>query len=293
MFATRLLCSIGLSLLALGQPIFAQIPPSSRGEILDWGQPSWHAAPVDLSFLNAEERPAGKHGFVRVVKDRLAFEDGAPARFWGTNLTSYALFGTTSREDVKLQARRLSQLGFNLVRLHHHDSFWASPNIFGDATKPDTKSLSAEMLGRLDWWIKCLKDEGIYVWLDLEVQRRFKPSDGIQYFDEISSSKAGLKGFNYVNASIQEAMRRFNEGYVEHFNAFAGLRYKDDPAIVAMMLTNENDITHHYGNLLCRTTMSRRIPRSTWRRPKRSPEKPDCHVMTYGGHGSLEHPSFF
>src|ERR1700691_1996402 len=100
-------------------------------DILDW-----RTSPVDLSFLNASERPAGKHGFLKTAKDKLVFEDGTPVKFWGTNLTAYALFGT-SRESVRVQARRLSELGFNLVRFHHHDSPWVSPNIFGDKTVMD------------------------------------------------------------------------------------------------------------------------------------------------------------
>jgi hypothetical protein len=73
---------------------------------------------------------------------------------------------------VKRQARRLSELGFNLVRIYHHDSPWVVPNIFGERTAMDTKSLSQAMLERLDWWITCLKQEGIYVWLDLHVGRQ-------------------------------------------------------------------------------------------------------------------------
>src|SRR5712672_2267879 len=69
-------------------------------DILDWQK-----SPIDLSFLNASERPAGKHGFLKAVKDKLVFEDGTPVRFWGTNLTSYALFGTPP-EHVKQQAHR-------------------------------------------------------------------------------------------------------------------------------------------------------------------------------------------
>lgn len=219
----------------------------------------WQTAPVDLSFLNAAEKPAGKRGFLKAVQDTLVFDDGTPARFWGTNLTAYTLFGTIRREDVRLQARRLSQLGFNLVRLHHHDSPWVNPNVFGDKS-PDTKTVSDAMLERLDWWIKCLKDEGIYIWLDLHVQRHFKSGDGIDDFDEISKGKAtaDLKGYNYVNASIEAAMQRFNEAYVNHINQFTGLRTKDDPAIIAMLLTNENDITHHFGNALL---PDKRVPR--------------------------------
>jgi Cellulase (glycosyl hydrolase family 5) len=219
--------------------------------IMDWPIAPWNISPVDLSFLNSAEKPAGKRGFLKADGERLMFADGTPARFWGTNLTAWALFGT-DRENVKQQARRLSELGFNLVRLHHHDSFWVSPNIFGDSKQADTKALNPLMLEKLDWWIKCLKDEGIYVWLDLHVQRNFKPADGITDFDEIAKGKptADLKGFNYVNASIQEAMRRFNEAYVSHLNPFTGLRYQDDPAIIAFLLTNENDVTSHFGNAL-------------------------------------------
>jgi hypothetical protein len=41
------------------------------------------------------------------------------------------------------------------VRLHHHDSPWVSPNVFGDMTTlRDTRQLNAESLRKLDLWIK-------------------------------------------------------------------------------------------------------------------------------------------
>jgi len=212
---------------------------------------NWAKAPVDLSFLNAPEKPAGKRGFLKAVNDRLVFDDGTPARFWGTNLVAYSLFATTSKEDVKRQARRLSELGFNLVRLHHIDSDWVHPNVLGNGA-PNTQKLNAAALEKLDWWIKCLEDEGIYIWLDLHDGRQLKAGDQIDDFAEISKGKraADLRGYNYVNGSIREAMQRFNEAYVNHVNRFSGLRYKDDPAIVAMLITNENDVTKHFGNAL-------------------------------------------
>lgn len=208
-------------------------------------------SPVDLSFLNATERPAGKHGALRVHGGKLQFDDGTFVRFWGTNLTAYALFATP-REEVRKQAHRMSELGFNLVRLHHHDSEWVIPNIFGDQSVPDTRTLNEHMLEKLDWWIKCLKDEGIYVWLDLHVGRRVKAADGIRDFDEIRQGRpsAGLNGFNYVNDSIRDAMLRFDDSYLNHQNRFTGVRYKDDAAIVVLLITNENDLTNHYGNAL-------------------------------------------
>jgi hypothetical protein len=208
-------------------------------------------SPVDLSFLNADDRPAGKHGVLRAKGDKLVFDDGTAARFWGTNLTAYALFAT-SAEDVRKQARRIAALGFNLVRLPHHDSEWVNPNVFGDQETGGTRVLSERMLEKLDWWIKCLKDEGVYVWLDLHVGRRVRAGDGIRDFDEIRQGKASASiiGYNYVNDSIRDAMQRFNAAYLDHQNRFTGVRYKDEPAIVALLITNENDLTNHFGNAL-------------------------------------------
>ena len=61
-----------------------------------------------------------------------------------------------------------------------------------------------------------LEDEGIYIWLDLEVQRGLKRGDEIQNFEEISRGNpaTNLKGCNYVNVIIQKAMQHFNEAYV-------------------------------------------------------------------------------
>ncbi|MBK5008104.1 cellulase family glycosylhydrolase [Pseudomonas sp. S32] len=215
-------------------------------------QLDWRTSPVDLSFLNAQEKPAGKHGFLKAEGERLVFDDNTPVRFWGTNLSAYSLFKSPD-EEIRQQAKRLSALGFNLVRLHHHDSPWVSPNVFGDGTHVrDTRQLDAEALRKLDLWIKALKDEGIYIWLDMHVQRALAAGDGIDDFAELAKGgdRVDLKGYAYVNASIQQAMKRFAEQYLTHVNAYTGLAYKDDPAIAAVLITNENDITQHYGNAL-------------------------------------------
>lgn len=207
---------------------------------------------VDLSFLNVPEKPAGKKGFVKAVGETLRYADGTPARFWGTNLTAAALFNN-SPDTTCAQAKRLSALGFNLVRIHHHDSPWVTPNIFGDRKfLSDTQHISPEMFDRIGLWVKCLKDEGIYVWLDLHVQRAFVAGDAIYGFDEIRKGKneADLKGFAYVNVTIQQAMKRFAKAYLTRVNPHTGLAFKDDPAIAAILITNENDITHHFGNAL-------------------------------------------
>lgn len=46
--------------------------------------PAYHdTMPVDVSFVFADEKPAGKHGFLKVDGEDFRFEDGTLARFWG------------------------------------------------------------------------------------------------------------------------------------------------------------------------------------------------------------------
>ena len=47
------------------------------------GALAWDTSPVDLRFLNRDDRPAGRHGFVKADGDHFVFDDGTPARFWG------------------------------------------------------------------------------------------------------------------------------------------------------------------------------------------------------------------
>ena len=202
----------------------------------------------DLSFLN--HVPAGSRGRVRAVGPDLFFEDGSRAVFWGANLQAYALF-RTKPDNIRRHARRLAALGFNLVRVHHHDSRWVRPNIFGDKA-PATTQIDQGAMANLDLWVAALKAEGIYVWLDLHVGREMTALDGIADFEEIAKgeAEADIRGFNYVSDTIRQRMAEFQRAYLEHVNPHTGMRYADDPAILAVLITNENDVTHHFGNAL-------------------------------------------
>ncbi|MGQ4648545.1 hypothetical protein [Lyngbya aestuarii] len=223
---------------------YSEIDKSSwHADILQWD--SW---PIDLQFLNEGEKPAGKHGFLQTQNEQLVFEDGTVAKFWGANVQAYALY-KSKKEDIVNQARRLAALGYNLVRLHHHDSSWVSPNIF-DTSNGTTSQLNPESLDMLDWWVKSLKDEGIYVWLDLHVGRQFQAGDQIEGFEELSDYKGEGKGFNFVNPRLEELMQQFAEQYLTHVNNYTKLAYTQEPAVMGVLITNENDITHHFGNLM-------------------------------------------
>ncbi len=237
------------TLICLG--LFASAPgPAIAQGAEDWplGSLSLRTPVPDLSGLN--HVPAGALGRVEARGDELYFADGTPARFWGANLQAYALFHTSPR-FIKAHAQRIARLGFNLVRIHHHDSHWVQPNIFGQDPK-GTRALDRDAMRRLDQWIAALKAEGVYIWLDIHVGRRLLPQDGVAGFDEIVSEEghADLRGFNYISEDIERLMLEFQDAYLSHRNGLTKLTYAEDPAIIAVMLTNENDLTHHFGNAL-------------------------------------------
>ena len=111
---------------------------------------------VDWSSLL--DPPAGKHGFVQAKGNDVYFENGTPAKFWGTNITAGECFPVKSKADSIV--KRLSLMGCNILRFHHMDADWANPNIFGN--KENTLTLDPEMLDRLDYFIARLKEKGIY-----------------------------------------------------------------------------------------------------------------------------------
>jgi len=206
---------------------------------------AWDAWPIDLS--DRLEAPAGSRGRVRADGEDLVFADGTTARFWGVNVQAYALFSGTDA-DVERQADRIAALGFNLVRIHHADSRWVQPNLFGDDGVGG--DFSEAMAGRMDRWIAALRARGIHIWLDLHVGRflaegELAEDEGIR---EILAGGGSIKGYNYANPAIEAKMESFASWVLERENSVTGVRYADDPAIVAVLLTNENDLTTHFGN---------------------------------------------
>jgi hypothetical protein len=200
----------------------------------------WNDAPIDLSFMYEDERPAGRRGFVRAQGGRLVFEDGADARFWGTNVNGGANFPT--RQEAEQVAERLAKFGVNLVRLHQMDAEWSTPNIFQfNRAEPqrDTRSLDPRSMDRLDAFIWCLKEQGIYIYLDMLTYRKFLPTDDVHDADVLPH---GGSPYVYFDPRLIELQKEFNEQLWTHRNPYTGFEYRDDPAIALTELLNESDL---------------------------------------------------
>lgn len=204
----------------------------------------WDDVPVDLSFIYENEKPAGKHGFLEVQGDKFVFEDGKEAKFWGTNFNSRCNF--PSAEFSEKVAKRLAKIGINMVRLHQLDAEWSTPNIFQftkGKCKGNTLDLDPESMKRLDYLIYCLKQEGIYLYLDMLTYRKFKSGDGVE--NTIGLIDAA-RPHNHFNARLIELQKKFCYDVWTHVNPYTGLAYKDEPAIVLTEIANEASLFCKY-----------------------------------------------
>jgi len=196
--------------------------------------------PVDISFVFEDEKPAGKHGFLKADGEDFRFEDGTLGRFWGVNFNGGACL--PSHENAEKVARRLAQSGCNLVRFHQLDSQWNTPNIFS-YTKgkrlSSTRSLDPKSLDALDYLVYCLKKEGIYCYLDMLTYRHFKKDDGVVDY-ELLSDKGNP--WSMIDRRMIDLQKEYCCQLWTHYNPYTELCYKDDPVFILTEIINETDL---------------------------------------------------
>jgi hypothetical protein len=205
----------------------------------------WDDAIVDISFVFAQEKPAGKHGFLGVKGDRFVFGDGTEARFWGTCMSSGANF--PPREYAEKVAERLAKFGVNMVRLTQLDVEWSIPNIFQFTKGPtikDTQSFDPRSMDRLDYFVYCLKQHGIYIYLDQMTHRRFRPGDNADSVDQFPKWEAeGYPGpYTNFDPRLIELQKNLSHSLWTHYNPYTKLTYKEDPVFALTLIANTNDL---------------------------------------------------
>jgi len=196
--------------------------------------------PVDISFVFEDEKPAGKHGFLKVDGEDFRFEDGTLGRFWGVNFNGGACF--PSKEYAKQVAQRLAQSGCNIVRFHQLDAEWDTPNIFAfskGARITTTRKLDPRSMDALDYLVYCLKEQGIYCYLDMNTYRKFKSGDGVVQAELLVDEG---KPWSCIDDDLVELQKEFATQIWTHYNPYTELCYKDDPVFVMSEILNECDL---------------------------------------------------
>jgi len=214
-------------------------PLASRNDTSSWKPFEAYGGRLQgaLDASSLLDAPAGHRDYVRAGEDgHFYFEDGTRARFFGINIQAPQALPT--HKEAEKYAERLSQWGFNLVRLHHLDAPWAERNLF-DPKSNDTQHFSKDSLDRLDYFIAELKKRGIYVYLDLLVSRRFRDGDDVPAYQKLSK---GAKMVAQYNRRIIELQKKYAQDLLTHHNKYTGNKLIDEPAIALMEIINESSL---------------------------------------------------
>lgn len=188
-----------------------------------------------LDFSHRLDAPAGKYGPIQIHNGQFVFRDRPdfPIRFYGTNLCSDVT--VPEREWAEKIADRIARLGFNIIRLHHHDKLITN-------WRKNTTELDAGMLDRMDYLVYCLKQRGIYIITDFFVSRsEFIPEGEIPEHPGRFLSHADYKALLYISDPVFENWKAFCHAWINHVNPYTGVALKDDPVYIGFGLVNEGN----------------------------------------------------
>ena len=198
---------------------------------LDYRRDIVEGSALDFSQMGFTDAPAGKHGWLRNVGGHFEFENlpGRPQRFYGVNFCGTANFPDHALAETLVT--RLKRLGYNALRLHHHDA----GTVAGSA---DGLTLNAEQMDRFDYLVAAAMREGLYVTTDLYVSRRVKWRDiGIDRDGAVDNQH--FKALCAVYEPAYANWAAYARNFLLHENKYTGRRYADDPAMPLISLVNE------------------------------------------------------
>lgn len=208
--------------------------------------PDWFAfvakgntAPAVIGMEDWLDKPAGKHGGVRIADDHFQFEDGTTVKFWGTNL-AYAS-GAPAKQDAEATAQRFAHYGINAVRLHKFTGVgWEGIGDPNDCTKFDPKGLE-----NLDYFASQLTANGVYYGFSHTFGMRLRPGNKsrVAGYDEIMANFQG-NTYAVINFAddLQDLLIEQVVTLLKHRNPHSGKTYAEDPALCYLELQNEDDI---------------------------------------------------
>jgi hypothetical protein len=263
--------------LAYAQPVILQA--GDEWVTLEYEKEIVPGSALDFSHMGFTDAPAGKHGWLKAVGPHFEFErkPGIPQRFYGVNFCSTANF--PSPEQAGALADRLVRLGYNSVRIHHHDNGCVQGS-------KDGLTLNPEQMSRLDGFLAACYERGLYVTTDLYVSRNVAWRHiGIERDDPLD--KQVFKALIAVHEPAFQNWAAFSRAFLNHVNPHTGRRYADEPAMPFIALINEGSIG--YRNAEARETPAMQAAWTAWLARKRQEnprdfaETPDKMPVGMGG----------
>ena len=251
MFLVALFALADVSFLNAQQRIdvLKQIESSGNFEPMFPFQPT-HNAPDNITNVatwpGVDVRPAGQQGFISPSGDHFVDGEGNVIRFIGTQCGMTGCF--PSHEQADKLVKEFRRYGINIVRMHYvsHRTPKQYP-ILDSFIEPI-------QLEKFDYFISKLKENGIYVYFQLNIARKFGPANGIVNAAKLPKYKNGVDN---LNERMIELQKMFHKEILDHVNPYTGIAYKDEPCISMMEIANENSIlfswfskTHKFPSLV-------------------------------------------
>ena len=191
---------------------------------------------LDFSGMGFQDAPAGKYGWLKAVGGHFEFErkPGVARRFYGVNLVVDAVCPEKSLADALVT--RLVRLGYNTIRIHHHEKPILKKNgragiVFND-----------DALDRMDYLIAKAIEAGLYITTDLFVSRPVA-------WKAIGENREGfMTMFEYKSllvlghAGAMADWERFTRAWLGHVNPYTGRSLANEPALITLGLVNEGHL---------------------------------------------------
>jgi len=198
-----------------------------------------HTSPCVFAMDDWLDKPAGKHGGVRMDGDQFKLEDGTPIKFWGTNL---AYLGCAPEHAVAEDAAaRFARYGVNAVRLHK----FSGPGWQGIGDPNDAAQFEPKGLEKFDYFTSQLKNHGVYFGFSHTFGMLVRPGNKAQLagYDEIVNNlKGSTLGLVNYSEDVQDLLIQSVVNLLTHTNPYTGKTYAEEPALNYIELQNEDDI---------------------------------------------------
>lgn len=179
---------------------------------------------------------AGELGRVIATNGHFAFErrPERAVRFFGVNTVGD--MNTPTRDAAERFAEYAARVGYNALRIHHHDDEITR-------TSPDGTTLDLAAMDKLDALCRAAIDKGLYLTTDLFVSRRHIP------YRECGIDKDGFMGIGEFKSLVQfhegvsGNFMAFARNFLLHRNIYTGKTYAEEPALAFISLVNEGALT--------------------------------------------------
>ncbi len=203
--------------------------------------PNYNSTASVFGLQDWLDAPAGTHGVLQMVDDKLVFEDGRPVKLWGTNICSRLPYVEPARADSFVEF--LSHYGNNAVRFHKFSWYGYAENRSTD--------LAPDKYDRLDYFQSRLKAKGMYYGWSHIYGHRVMPGDSARMlnYTEIKNLTYPWSHLNGSTSSLvnfapdlQALSIELTVNMLNHINPYTGVRNADDPALAFVEFQNEDNI---------------------------------------------------